>query len=48
MQFMGNRKLAARIGILTTVITLVGMTLLAGRIHQRRFRGQKRHHQPND
>lgn len=28
MQFMGNRKLAARIGILTTVITLVGMTLL--------------------
>ena len=28
MQFMGNKKLAARIGILTTVITLVGMTLL--------------------
>ena len=28
MQFMGNKKLATRIGILTTIITLVGMTLL--------------------
>ena len=28
MKFMENKKLAARIGILTTVITLVGMTLL--------------------
>ena len=28
MRFMENKKLAARIGIATTVITLVGMTLL--------------------
>ncbi len=28
MQFMANKKLAARIGIITTVITLVGITLL--------------------
>lgn len=28
MRFMENKKLAARIGILTTVITLAGMTLL--------------------
>ena len=28
MRFMENKKLAVRIGIITTVITLVGMTLL--------------------
>lgn len=28
MRFMENKKLAARIGILATVITLAGMTLL--------------------
>lgn len=28
MRFMENKKLATRIGIATTVITLVGMTLL--------------------
>ena len=28
MGFMQNKKLAARIGILTTVITLIGMLLL--------------------
>ena len=28
MRFMENKKLAARIGIITTIITLVGMALL--------------------
>ena len=28
MRFIENKKLAARIGIITTVITLIGMTLL--------------------
>ena len=28
MRFMENKKLAARIGIITTVITIVGMALL--------------------
>ena len=28
MKFLTNKKLAARIGIITTVITLVGMLLL--------------------
>ena len=28
MRFVENKKLAARIGIITTIITLVGMTLL--------------------
>lgn len=28
MGFMQNKKLTARIGILTTIITLIGMTLL--------------------
>lgn len=28
MRFIENKKLAVRIGIITTIITLVGMTLL--------------------